>query len=222
MAPVDDLQPYLEEAGKLHSHLCPRLVLGVRMALAGARALDLEIPRQDKRLLVIVETDGCFLDGLAVTAGVMPGHRTLRIEDYGKIAATFIDVQTGAAVRLAPQPDVRVRALDYAPGETHHYFAQLGGYQVMPDEALFSFAPVVLTTPVRDLISRAGVRTNCVICGEEIINEREIVVDGAAYCRSCWGQSYYQVAVPVLELSGSVQWPQMAEAVLLDARRRDA
>jgi formylmethanofuran dehydrogenase subunit E len=207
-----DLRPYLEEAGKLHSHLCPRLVLGVRMALAGALALGLEIPRQDKGLLVIAETDGCFLDGLAVTAGVSPGHRTLRIEDYGKVAATFVDVQTGAATRLAPRPDVRVRARDYAPGETRHYFAQLAGYQIMPDHELFSMTPVVLSTPVTDLISRAGVRTTCVVCGEEIINEREIVVDGMAYCRSCWGQTYYQVSAPATQVFEGLPWVALSEA----------
>jgi formylmethanofuran dehydrogenase subunit E len=205
---MDDLRPYLAEASRDHSHLCPRLVLGVRMALAGARALDVEVPRQDKRLLVIAETDGCFLDGLAVSAGVSPGHRTLRIEDYGKVAATFVDVCTGAALRLAPQLNVRERALDWAPGETRHYFAQLNGYQVMPDEALFSFVPVVLSVPVADLISRAGVRTNCVVCGEEILNEREIVVNGRTYCQACWGHSYYQTPPPVLELVPAPGWPQ--------------
>jgi formylmethanofuran dehydrogenase subunit E len=197
---VDDLLPYLAEASKEHSHLCPRLVLGVRMALAGARALGVEIPVRGKELLVIVETDGCFLDAVAVTAGVSPGHRTLRIEDYGKIAATFIDARSGAAVRLAPRLDVRERARHYAPNETGHYRAQLAGYQVMPDGELFSFTPVALSSPVEDLISRAGVRTNCVVCGEEIINEREIVVNGRAYCQACWGQAYYEAptAVPTL------------------------
>lgn len=199
-----DLRSSLEELSQRHSHLCPRLVLGVRMALAGALTLGLEIPRQDKRLLVIAETDGCFLDGLAVTAGVSPGHRTLRIEDYGKVAATFIDIKTNEAIRLAPRPDVRVRALDYVPGESRHYFAQLTGYQIMPDAALFSVSPVVLSTPVDDLISRAGVRTTCVACGEEIINEREIVVDGAAYCRSCWGQAYYQATAYTMPIFAGV------------------
>jgi formylmethanofuran dehydrogenase subunit E len=212
-----NLQPHLAEASKRHSHLCPRLVLGVRMALAGARCLDLEILRADKRLLVIVETDGCFLDGIEVTAGVTPGHRTLRIEDYGKVAATFVDVETEVTVRLAPQLDVRARARDYAAGETRPYFAQLAGYQVMPDEALFSVTPVVLTPSVRDLISRAGVRASCVICGEEIINEREIAVAGEAYCRSCWGQSYYHAAAPLVEPVPVAQWPQ-TEAELAELR----
>ena len=209
-----DLRPLLEESNRRHSHLCPRQVLGVRMAIAGVLSLGLEIPRQDKNLLIIAETDGCFVDGLEVATGVSPGHRTLRIEDYGKVAATFVDVKTGVAVRLAPRPDVRVRARDYAPGETRHYFAQLTGYQVMPNEDLFSVTPVVLTTPVADLISRAGARTNCVVCGEEIINEREIVVDGAAYCRSCWEQGYYQVTTHTMPLFGRVQPAEAADVCL--------
>lgn len=208
-----DLRPFLEESNRQHSHLCPRQVLGVRMALAGALALGLEIPRQDKRLLVIAETDGCFLDGLAVTAGVSPGHRTLRIVDYGKIAATFVDVRTGDALRLAPRLDVRTHALDYAPGETRHYFAQLTGYQIMPDEELFSITPVVLSAPVQDLISRAGVRTTCALCGEEIINEREIMADGVAYCRSCSGRAYYQSTAPAQWMIGGVPWVEAADAV---------
>lgn len=202
---MDELKRILDLASARHSHLCPRQVLGVRMALTGAAALGLEIPRSDKRLLVIAETDGCFLDGLEVAAGVSPGRRTLRIEDYGKIAAAFVDVRTGDAIRLAPRLDVRSRALAYAPGEHRHYFAQLAGYQIMPEEELFSMMPVVLSTSVAELISRAGVRTNCVACGEEIINEREIMAGEGAYCRSCWGQSYYQVTAHALQMFAGVE-----------------
>jgi formylmethanofuran dehydrogenase subunit E len=199
------LDEVLKLSAARHAHLCPRQVLGARMGLAGAAALGLEVPRQDKRLLVIAETDGCFLDGLEVACSVAAGRRTLRIEDYGKVAASFVDVQTGAAVRLAPRPNVRVRALDYAPDERRHYFAQLIGYQVMPEEVLFSVTSVVLNTPVTDLISRAGVRTNCTACGEEIINEREVLVEGLAYCRSCAGQSYYQMSASALPIFSKIE-----------------
>ena len=193
---MHDITWLLAQTQARHAHLCPRQVLGVRMALAGAAALDLEVPRRDKRLLVIAETNGCFVDGLEVAAGVAPGHRTLWVEDYGKVAATFVDVLTGTAVRFAPRLGVRKRAPAYAPGESRHYFAQLAGYQVMPDEELFAAAPVALASSVENLISRAGVRTNCTACGEEIINEREILAGGLPYCRSCAGQGYYQVLVP--------------------------
>jgi formylmethanofuran dehydrogenase subunit E len=161
--------------------------------LAGAAALGLETHRRDKRLLVILETDGCFADGVEVATGCTVGHRTLRVADYGKIAATFVDVRSETAVRVAPQLDVRGRALCYAPEETKHYYAQLVGYQNMPTEQLLSIWPVTLTTSARRLVSRAGVRVNCAGCGEEIINEREVIQDGQAFCVACAGLAYYAV-----------------------------
>jgi formylmethanofuran dehydrogenase subunit E len=205
---MHDLSALLAASSARHSHLCPRQVLGVRMALTAAQVLGLDLPRKDRNLLVIAETDGCFLDGLEIAAGVSPGRRTLRIEDYGKIAATFVDVRTGDAVRLAPRLDVRLRALDYAPNEKRHYFAQLAGYQVMPEEELFSMMPVALNSSVEELISRAGVRTNCAACGEEIINEREIMVDGQAHCVSCAHGGYYAstVTLPMPQLVYAYAW----------------
>jgi formylmethanofuran dehydrogenase subunit E len=194
------LEELLRATSAHHNHLCPRQVLGVRMGLAGTKLLGLESPRTDKRLLVIVETDGCFVSGIEVATGAAVSRRTLFVEDYGKIAATFVDTFNGQTVRLAPRPDVRQRAQDYAPGETRHYFAQLHGYQVMPDDLLFSAQAVMLKTPVMEIVSRAGVRLNCDLCGEEIINERQVATAYGIFCRACAGDSYYKpapVALPV-------------------------
>lgn len=189
-----DLQAILQESSARHKHLCPRQVLGARMGVAGAAAVDLAVPRRDKRLLVIVETDGCFADGVEVATGCTVGHRTLRVEDCGKVAATFVNVKSGVAVRVAPQLAVRERAYAYAPDEPRHYFAQLHAYQVMPDADLLTIRPVILTPSVAAIISRPGVRVNCTRCGEEIINERELVIAGEIVCRPCAGQGYYLVA----------------------------
>ena len=168
-----------------HTHLCPRQVLGARIGLAGASALGLELPRTDKHLLIITETDGCFADGIEAATNCSVGHRTLRIEDYGKIAATFIDVKTEQTLRITPKLDLRQRALTYAPTESRHYFAQLQAYQSMPDDELLNFQPVRLRAPIQHIVSRAGVRVNCNHCGEEIINEREVVINGQTLCRAC-------------------------------------
>jgi formylmethanofuran dehydrogenase subunit E len=178
-----------------HAHLCPRQVLGARIGLAGASVLGLDVPRRDKRLLVILETDGCFADGVEVVTGCAVGHRTLRIEDYGKIAATFVDVEDERALRIAPRLDVRQRAYAYAPGEPRHYFAQLRGYQIMPEEELLTIEPVQLIQPIWQIISRPGVRVNCAGCGEEIINEREIMVDGQPFCTTCAQGGYYAATI---------------------------
>ncbi len=189
-----EIQELLEECSARHSHLCPRQVLGVRMGLAGAAALGLVVPQAatGKRLLVIAETDGCFVDGLEVAAGVTVGHRTLRIEDYGKVAATFVDLKSGEALRLAPLRHLRKLAAEYAAGETRPYYAQLFAYQVMPDEEMFRAAPVILTPDLAQIVGRPGVRATCSACGEEIINQREVLYQGLVYCRSCFGLGYYR------------------------------
>jgi formylmethanofuran dehydrogenase subunit E len=186
-----NLQEILEISSARHTHLCPRQVLGVRIGLAGGAALRFELPRRDKRMLIILETDGCFADGIKAATGCTVGHRTMRIADYGKIAATFVDAQTGQALRITPRLDVRERAHTYIPSESRHYFAQLLGYQVMPDDELLTIQPVQLTTPIAQIISRAGVRVNCEGCGEEIINEREVILSGHVFCNTCALGGYY-------------------------------
>jgi formylmethanofuran dehydrogenase subunit E len=143
-------------------------------------------------LLVVSETDGCFVDGVSAATHCTVGHRTLRVEDYGKIAATFVDVPTGRAFRVAPALDIRRQACLYARDETRHYFAQMQAYQVMPDDEMFTAVEVRLIAPIESVISRPGLRVTCDSCGEEIMNEREIHQNGITLCRTCSGSSYYR------------------------------
>ncbi|MFN8383976.1 MAG: FmdE family protein [Anaerolineales bacterium] len=188
-----NLKAFLELSARDHKHLCPRQVLGVRIGLKGLAILGMDKLSSRKHLLVISETDGCFIDGVIAATKCTVGHRTLRVEDYGKIAATFINTETEQAVRIFPQLDVRKGALQYVPGETRHYFAQLQAYQTMPDDELLTIQNVALNTPVKQIISLPGIRTNCDRCGEEIINEREVVLNGKKYCYTCARGGYYQI-----------------------------
>lgn len=186
-----DIQHLIEISMKDHDHLCPRQILGIRIGLAGMMAVGFHEPTGNKQLLTFVETDGCFVDGVIAATGCTVGHRTLRVEDYGKVAATFINVQTGHAVRVSPRQDVRERASAFIPEEPRHYFAQLLAYQSMPDEKMFLFQEVTLKKSIGEIVSRPGLRVCCSQCGEEIMNEREIIRDGVPYCRACSGDGYY-------------------------------
>jgi len=192
-----NIHPLLEKSSRDHSHLCPRQILGVRMGLCVMKALGFDAPPDKKQLLIITETDGCFADGLSAATNCTVGHRTLRVEDYGKVAATFIDTQTGHAVRVAPVLGIREHAYLFAPNEPRHYFAQMQAYQIMPDEEMLTITEVRLTTPIEDIISRPGIRVDCDVCGEEIMNEREIHHEGLTLCRACAGTSYYRLPVPI-------------------------
>jgi formylmethanofuran dehydrogenase subunit E len=194
-----DIKPFLEIASRDHKHLCPRQILGVRIGLKGMSILGFKVSQRHKHLLTIAETDGCFIDGVIAVTQCTVGHRTLRVEDYGKVAATFVHTDTGHAVRIAPALDVREKASLYAPAEKRHYFAQMQAYQIMPDDDLLMVDEVTLNVPISEIISHSGIRVNCVRCGEEIMNERNVMIDGKPHCRSCTQGGYYRTVKPRTE-----------------------
>ncbi len=189
-----DIQLLLEKSSQDHTHLCPRQILGVRLGLMGMQTLGFQEPPTQKRLLVITETDGCFADGLCAATNCTVGHRSLRVQDYGKTAAVFVDTVSGQAIRIAPAPDIREKALSFAPDQSSHYFAQMQAYKIMPASEMFSVQPVVLTRTIASILSRPGLRVNCEVCGEEIMNEREIKQNGLILCRACAQGGYYHPA----------------------------
>jgi formylmethanofuran dehydrogenase subunit E len=193
------LSTFLKESAARHQHLCPRQVLGVRLALGGLRSLGLvgwdyqpRFKNENKRLLTIVETDGCAADGISVTTGCAIGKRTLRIVDQGKVAATLIDTYSNSVIRVSPTAASRTLAKVYAPQARSIWHAYLEAYQIIPDEELMKFEKVQLTRPLAEILSKPDARVICSKCGEEIINEREVMHSGAILCLHCAGDSYYQ------------------------------
>ncbi len=195
---VADFQRLLDETALMHKHLCPRQVLGVRIGLLGGKMLVLEVPRDDKRLFVFVESDGCFADGVSVATGCRLGRRTLRLADYGKAAATFVDTESGIAIRVHPLAQARELAHSYAPQAEDRWHAQLEAYRIMPDRELLRAERVQLKVPLDKIISKPGMRVLCEGCGEEVMNERQVQIEGAVLCRGCAdvGEGrYYEVSL---------------------------
>lgn len=198
-SPTPRLATCLDELATLHRHLCPRQVLGARIGLYAGDLLGVVLPRDDKRLLVFVETDGCFADSVSVATGCWLGHRTLRLVDVGKAAATIVDTATGHAIRVWPHPDARVRASRYAPGAPDRWHAQRDGYRVMPVEELLQAEPVALTLDLDAVRSRPGRRVVCAVCREDVINERHVARAQVVLCRPCAdGSDYYRFLGRVL------------------------
>ena len=113
--------------------------------------------------------------------------------EWPSIPATFTDLKTGNSLRLEPKLDVRTRAFGYAPDAKRRTLAQLKGYQVMPDEELFIYQRVELQVPPEQIISHPNARAHCAVCGEEVINQREVVVNKKVMCQTCAGGGYYWV-----------------------------
>ena len=188
---MQKLKYLLERSAEHHEKLCPRQVLGVRLGMLAGKVLDLDLPQTGKRLFAFVECDGCGMGGIAAATGCYVERRTMRVLDYGKLAGTFVDTQTGKAVRIHPRPDSRDIALQSQPGTPDSWQAQLEAYQVLPDEQLFIVEPVNLTVSLQAIISQPGLRAICAMCGEEVMNERQVIVNGKPICRTCAGESYF-------------------------------
>jgi len=187
--PFDTL---LDEAVAFHGHLCPGQVLGVRMTVAGCRALGIADPRQaGKRLVVLVEIDRCATDAIQALTGVSLGKRTLKHVDHGKMAATFADTVTREAVRVLARDDARPAVV--VAGEPDARRAQTIAYRTMPEDRLLRLERVTVDPGWLD---RRRVRVACTQCGEGVNYEREVRAGGRVLCRGCAGESYYAPAAP--------------------------
>ena len=187
------LEEYLVLAEQSHGHMCPGQVLGVRMAMLGLRELGIDDPvRHRKRLLTYVEIDRCATDAVSLVTGCRLGKRSLKFFDYGKVAATFVDLEAGRAVRVVARDDSRAKAKQMFPELANESKQQLEAYKVMADAELFTVDPVRVKLRPQDLPGRPRSRTVCAECGEGINDGRERVVNGRVLCRSCAGESYYE------------------------------
>jgi formylmethanofuran dehydrogenase subunit E len=177
------LEDDLEAAQAFHGHLCHGMVMGVRMARYGCRQLGIDDPHSHRDLVVYVEMDRCASDAVSVATGVTLGRRRLRWVDYGKLAATLVDLATDRALRVAPRPDVPHAGQDVDPVEF---------WKDWTDEQLFSCVPVKLVIPEEDKPGRPSRSAECARCGEKVQDGRELVRDGETLCRACARGAYYQ------------------------------
>ena len=169
----------------------PTQVLSVRMAMLGCALVAIDEPKSSKDLLVYVEIDRCATDAIQAVTGCKLGRRTLKYVDYGKVAATFLNIATGDTFRVVARDDSRDAVWSYAPKGVSKRAAQLHAYKVMPDGELFTVAPVRIDVPATDMPGHPLRRVACDMCGEGVNDGREIMQDGRTLCRACAYGAYY-------------------------------
>ena len=190
MKTLDEL---LREAEVAHGHLCAGQVLGVRMAMLGLAKLEIDDPRgrDRKRLFTFVEIDRCATDAIGVVTGCRLGKRALKFRDWGKMAATFVDVERDRAVRVSAKETSKTLAKQMYP-ELDKNAQQMKAYREMRDEDLFELQWVKVTLPPEELPGYKAERTICAQCGEGINFRREVQRGEKTLCRGCAGEAYYE------------------------------
>ena len=199
------LDDYLREAEIAHGHLCAGQVLGVRLAMLGLEKLGIEDPRgkDRKRLVTFVEIDRCATDAIAVVTGCRLGKRALKFRDWGKMAATFVDLASPLspgssdhlykAVRIAAKESSKALARSMHPEIENKNQQQMLAYREMAEDDLFTQQWVKVDLPAEEFPGYKGDRVVCAECGEGINFHREVVRDGRVLCKACWGERYYEV-----------------------------
>lgn len=178
-------EDYLKEAASLHGDACMGIELGTRMTMSGLARIGIHDPKGEdrKKLIVFVEIDRCASDAIMAITGCRPGKRTMKVLDCGKMAATFVNLETGRAVRVCPNP--RMRKLASKKGEAK---VDVGA---IPEEELLLIKDVVVHLRPEDLPGKPLTTCNCDLCGEKIMDGREIDHLGQTYCRPCFQQERY-------------------------------
>ena len=182
-----DFEALLEESVRVHGHLCPGQVLGVRMSIVGLREADISDPKgaDRKNIIAFVEMDRCATDAVQSVTGCSMGKRTMKFVDYGKMAATFVNLRTGRAVRVLAREESREQAAALFPDISDKHKAQLEAYKVMAERDLFEAIRVEVELKPEDMPGRPLSRVRCQQCGEHV-QERVL-------CRSCAQGGYYHM-----------------------------
>ncbi len=185
---------YEELAAKAHGHMCAGQILGLRLAIYGCRLLGIEDPAgaDRKRLVTFVEIDRCATDAISVVTGCRMGKRALKFRDFGKMAATFHDLASDRAVRVAALESSKQKAREMFPEIAAKNEQQMRAYRQMADDDLFAHQWVRVKIEPHDMPGFKGPRIACATCGEGISFSREVVRDGVTLCRSCAGERYWE------------------------------
>ena len=184
---MESFDELLKKAEAAHGHLCAGQILGVRMALLGLKRLGIYDPHgaDRKRLVTFVEIDRCATDAIGLVTGCRLGKRALKFRDWGKMAATFVDLASGRGVRIVALEDSRELASQLYPHIESKSRKQMLAYRELTDEQLFREQWVRVNLEAAELPGNKGERFICPQCGEGVNFGRFVEVEGRRLCLSC-------------------------------------
>jgi formylmethanofuran dehydrogenase subunit E len=191
---METFEQLLEKSTKIHGHICAGQVIGVRMSMIGLREIGIDDPKaQRKDFYVLVEIDRCATDAIQTVTGCSLGKRSLKWLDYGIMAATFVNLKTGKAVRITALEESRETSKKYCPEIGDKYKQQLEAYRIMPEAELFKVQKVRVAVPEEDMPGRPKRRVQCERCGDWVQDCREVMQDGKPLCKPCAHGRYYEI-----------------------------
>ncbi len=184
---MESLDELLRKAEAAHGHLCAGQILGVRMALLGLDRLGIADPLEAdrKRLVTYVEIDRCATDAIGMVTGCRLGKRALKFRDWGKMAATFVDLASSRGIRIVALDSSRELARRLYPDIEGVSRQQMQAYRELPVDQLFREQWVRVSVAETELPGYKGERILCALCGEGVNFGRFSQIGDERLCLSC-------------------------------------
>jgi formylmethanofuran dehydrogenase subunit E len=203
-----NLQKLLRISGLLHGHFCPGSAMGVKAAARAVKELGVKSTGMEE-VVVIVETNACFADGVQMVTGCSFGNNALIYRDYGKTAFTLAK-RTGEGIRISALFD---RAMQERSPEAAKLWEKVVvkrsgnesdskrlkelwkelSFKVLglPDEEVLDIKKVTIDVPA---YARIFASVKCSVCGENVMEPRARIRKGNPVCLPCSDHEYYQLA----------------------------
>jgi len=188
MESIENYEAMLKVAGDFHGDICAGIRIGTRMAICGLQQIGISNPKgaDRKKMIVFAEIDRCTTDAIMAITGCRPGKRSMKIYDYGKMAATFHNLETGRTVRVGMKGK-----------PTNQPQSEMPDFARVKDEEIFNIQNVTVHLRPEDLPGKPLRRVQCVRCGANVMDGREVEVGGEPLCKPCAsGQNYYEESLP--------------------------
>lgn len=204
-----DLPALLRMSALLHGHFCPFLAIGVKASVRAVKDMGVRSTGMEE-VIVVLETNNCFSDGVQFITGCTFGNNALIYRDYGKTAFTLAK-RNGTALRVSVKVDSRFlqKHEPEAAGLFQRVVVERTGTEAdqrslgelwrrasfrmldIPDDELFDVTRLAIDVPA---YSRIFASVKCALCGESVMEPRTRIADGKSVCIPCSGQEYYQLA----------------------------
>ncbi|WP_083240844.1 MULTISPECIES: FmdE family protein [Methanobacterium] len=182
---------------KFHGHICPGTAIGYMAGKIAIKQLNIT----DEKLLTIVENDSCSIDAVQVITGCTFGKGNLIFKDHGKHVYTFINKNTGDAVRLSlnknidemyPEFDMlrdKIFSGSASSKDKMEFENQKNEITQkildMPYDELFNIKTTEIEIPDKIQMFQS---VKCDICGELVAVHRARIKKGSVMCIPCFDE----------------------------------
>ena len=188
---MSDYMELLKKAGEFHGDICGGIAMGTKLAIYGMETMGMTPGEKDKRLIVFTEIDRCISDAILSVTKTSLGKKSLKPMGYGKFAATFVNIDTGEAIRVI---DLDANKKDMENEENDETIEELiERVAKTPAEDLFEIQKVAVIIDKNELPGKPLEMAKCADCGEVIMDGKHHLKGGRAYCTSCFSESYYKL-----------------------------